>query len=120
MERAARLRVVETIVKLRPAGHTQNHDVEFLARDGVTARVRVDGREVVTRVASAGGGAILTINERRFRIVVAERGTSILVGVGPHAFEFTPPAETPRRQARGLAAPDVTAPMPGKVLKLLV
>ena len=46
-------------------------------------------------------------------------GESIVVSIGPHAFTFRQQAG--RRGARhSLATPMVTAPMPGKVLKIMV
>ena len=50
----------------------------------------------------------------------ARRKESIFVSVGPASFEFKPAEAASRRRARGLAAAEVTAPMPGKVLKVLV
>ena len=57
---------------------------------------------------------------RRLRAFAARVGESIAVSIGPHSFMFRQ-QEAGRRGARhSLATPLVTAPMPGKVLKILV
>jgi len=43
-----------------------------------------------------------------------------LVAAGPAQFEFIPVESRSAQRARGLATPEITAPMPGKVVKLPV
>ena len=63
---------------------------------------------------------MLKLGGRHYRISGARRGDSILVTVGPRSFEFKP-VEVRRGGARGgLMTPELTSPMPGKVLKILV
>ncbi len=45
---------------------------------------------------------------------------AILVAAGPASFEFVTVEGRAGAARHGLAAPEVTAPMPGKVLKILV
>ncbi|MHB8384701.1 MAG: acyl-CoA carboxylase biotin carboxyl carrier protein subunit [Candidatus Binataceae bacterium] len=99
----------------------REHEVEITSRDGRAIRARIDGREVSATIDPLGdGSAILCIGERRFRILGARRKDTILVAIGPRTFDFVP-AETALRRARGkLASSEVTAPMPGKILKVLV
>ena len=107
-------------MKLRREELGDTLDVELISRDGAIVRVRVGAREIVAETQPlAGGGMILTIDGRRFAINGARRNESILVAVGPGNFEFKP-AEQIKRRHGGLAAPEITAPMPGKVLKVLV
>jgi biotin carboxyl carrier protein len=95
-------------------------DLELVAHDGASVRVRVGERELAAEVQSlAGGGAIVTISGRRFRVASARNNASILVAVGPRNFEFKPVEES-RRRHRGLASAEIVAPMPGKVLNLMV
>ncbi len=108
-------------MKLRRAGASREFDVEIVARDGSALIARIDGREVAaTFEPLAAGGAILAIGERRWRVSGARRNSSILVSVGPHCFDIAPVEAGGARRAHNLAAPEVTAPMPGKVLKVLV
>jgi len=107
-------------MKLKRAGDSREFDVEIISRDGSALRVRVDGKEIDAEFApNAAGGGTLTLNGRRYPIFGVRKKDSILVAAGPAAFEFKP-AEDSRRRARGLAASEIVAPMPGKVLKVLV
>jgi glutaconyl-CoA/methylmalonyl-CoA decarboxylase subunit gamma len=108
-------------MKLTRAGDSREIDAEVISRDGSKIRIRIGEREVVAHfTANADGGGILTIDGRRHPIFGARRKDSILVSVGPAHFEFKPAEAAARRRTRGLAASEVTAPMPGKVLKVLV
>jgi biotin carboxyl carrier protein len=108
-------------MKLTRAGDAHEIDAEVISRDGDTVRVRIGDRELAAQFTpNADGGGILAIDGRRYPIFGARRRESILVSVGPASFEFKPAEGLSRRRARGLAAAEVTAPMPGKVLKVLV
>jgi biotin carboxyl carrier protein len=108
-------------MKLMRSGDSREIDVEVTSRDGATIRVRIGEREVAAEFAPNGdGGGILSIDGRRYPVFSARQKESIFVSVGPASFEFRPAQEAARRRARGLAASEITAPMPGKVLKVLV
>ncbi|MGO9452007.1 MAG: acetyl-CoA carboxylase biotin carboxyl carrier protein subunit [Candidatus Binataceae bacterium] len=108
-------------MKLRQSADNREFDVEIAARDGAALSARIDGREVSARFEPiAGGGGIITIADRRFRIASARRKDAILVAVGPRTFEFSRVEEGARRGAHGFAAAEITAPMPGKVLRVMV
>ncbi|MFZ1888066.1 MAG: biotin/lipoyl-containing protein [Candidatus Binataceae bacterium] len=97
------------------------HEVEIISREARNIRARVDGREVSATIdLLSDGSAILIIGERRFRLLGARRKDTILVAVGPRTFDLVPAESGARRVRGGLAASEVTAPMPGKVLKVLV
>lgn len=108
-------------MKLRAAEERGEREVEILARQGTHLRARIDGRDVSAEFdpLSAGGGT-LSIDGRRFRIASARRKDTILVAVGPRTFSFIRGEEGGRRRGHGLAAAEITAPMPGKVLRVLV
>lgn len=107
-------------MKLKRAGDSHEFDVEIVARDGAAVRARIAGRDLAATIEPlAAGGAILTIGEHRLRVFAARRSSSIAVGVGPQCFELAP-VEAASRRGHHIAAPEVTAPMPGKVLKVLV
>jgi acetyl/propionyl-CoA carboxylase alpha subunit len=109
-------------LKLRLAGGGREYQVEICShgRDG-TLTARIDGREVLTEMQSlADGSVMLTCGGRRSRVYAARRGHSILVAIGPNQFELQPAEGRSTRTARGLVASEVTAPMPGKILRVLV
>jgi glutaconyl-CoA/methylmalonyl-CoA decarboxylase subunit gamma len=108
-------------MKLTVAGQPRELDVEIVSREGGEIRATVDGKSVVAQLEPlTDGGAILTVDGRRYRAFGGRRKGSILVTLGPRSFEFVPADESPRRRRGGLTTPEVTAPMPGKVLKVLV
>jgi biotin carboxyl carrier protein len=108
-------------MKFTRVGDSREIDAEVISRDGSAIRVRIGDRELAAEFTpNADGGGILAIDGRRYPVFGARRKASILVSVGPASFEFKPAEEATRRRARGLAAAEILAPMPGKVLKVLV
>src|SRR5271167_1737263 len=108
-------------MKLKQVGDPREIEIEILARDGALVRVRIDGTEVIAELELiANGIAILQIDGRRMRIVGTRTRNSILVAAGPASFEFATIEARAGAARHGLATPEVTAPMPGKILKLLV
>ncbi|HLW71414.1 MAG TPA: biotin/lipoyl-containing protein [Candidatus Binataceae bacterium] len=107
-------------MKLRLSGDPREFEVEIVSRTPTSARVRIDGEELEAQLESAGGGDILRFGGVTARVAVASRRDAILVAVGPAHFEFTSGAGAGRRRGRGIAAREVVAPMPGKVLKILI
>ena len=108
-------------MKLRQVGTNRQHEIEILERKSDSIRVRIDGREIAAILESrADGSSALSIDGRRFPIAGARRKETILVAVGPRTFDFLRVEEGSRHRARGLAAAEITAPMPGKVLRVLV
>ena len=96
-------------------------EIEIVAREGAALRVRIGGEEIAAAVEAGGdGSAIIRIGERCVRVFAAGNRGTVIVVVGPRQFEFAPVEENARRRAHGLASPEVTAPMPGKVLRVLV
>lgn len=108
-------------MKFARVGDSTEIDAEVISRDGNSIRIRIGGRELVADFTpNADGGGVLTINGRRHTIFGARLKDSIFVSVGPASFQFKPVEASARRRARGLAAREIVAPMPGKVLKVLV
>ena len=108
-------------MKLMRSGDSREIDVEVISRDGAAIHVRVGERELAAEFTpNADGGGILSIDGRRCPVFSARHKESIFVSVGPASFEFKPSEAAARRRARGLAAAEITSPMPGKVLKVLV
>jgi glutaconyl-CoA/methylmalonyl-CoA decarboxylase subunit gamma len=108
-------------MKLRRVGDGGELEVEILARDGERIRALVLGREIeATLEPGSDRTSIITIGGRRCRTAAVKTRAGVIVAVGPSTFEFSAVEEGARRHGRGLAAPEVTAPMPGKVLKVMV
>ncbi len=108
-------------MKLKQVGDPREIEVEILAREGSIVRAKIDGIEVIAELEPlADGAAIVQINGRRTRVVGARKRDSILVTAGPASFEFVSVEGRAGITRHGLAAPEATAPMPGKILKLLV
>ena len=83
--------------------------------------IGIDGREVAATVAAMpDGSAIVELRGRRVRVAGARLRSSLAVSAGPLAAEFVVVEGRAAHRAGGLAAPEVDAPMPGKVLKVLV
>ena len=107
-------------MRLREPGRNRESEVEIVKRDGDHLVVRIDGREISAELESDGaGGETVAIDGRRFHIASARSKDRILVAVGPRTFDFVR-VEEGRRRTHGLAASEITAPMPGKVLRVLV
>jgi biotin carboxyl carrier protein len=108
-------------MKLKRTGAAREYDVEILAREGARVRARIDGVEVTAEIEPlADGSTTLRIADRRTRVFGARSRNAILVAAGPASFEFVTVEKRLGAARQGLAAPEVTAPMPGKVLKILV
>jgi len=108
-------------MKFLRAGEEREFEVELLSQQGTVVRALIDGRQVEAGVeALPAGGAIVTLEGRRHHVFAARQRDSILVAVGPATYRLTPAEQGPRRPGRGLSSPEVAAPMPGKVLRILV
>jgi acetyl/propionyl-CoA carboxylase alpha subunit len=108
-------------MKLKRVGDTREFEVEILAREGAEVRARIDGVEVIAHLEPlADGSTTARVADRRVRVFGARLRNAILVAAGPASFEFVTVEGRIGAARHGLAAPEVTAPMPGKVLKILV
>jgi|SRR5271166_1620395 len=108
-------------MKLRRVGQIGTREVEIVGREGSRVSARIDGRDVGAIVERlADGSTMVTIAGRRTRTSAAWSKDSILVAAGAASFEFRPVQEGKARPKSRLASPVVEAPMPGKVLKVLV
>jgi biotin carboxyl carrier protein len=108
-------------MKFKLAGFPREFDVELAGIDDHSTRARINGdEEIVTVVESAAGVHIVRIGRRAVRVFSTRQRGSIWVSAGPAQFEFVPAEPRSTRRAHGLATPEITAPMPGKVVKLPV
>jgi acetyl/propionyl-CoA carboxylase alpha subunit len=108
-------------MKFKSADDGREFDVEVAAREGKALCVRIDGEEIAASIErDRDGSAIIRIGDRSVRVFAWHERGKIIIAVGPDQFEFTTVEANARRHAHGLASPAVTAPMPGKVLRVLV
>jgi biotin carboxyl carrier protein len=108
-------------MRFKRPGDPREFEVELILRDDADLRARIDGREIAARAEPlADGSTTLTIEGRRIRVIASRRRDAIAVAAGPASFEFREVAARRAGPAHGLVTPEVSAPMPGKVLKLLV
>jgi biotin carboxyl carrier protein len=109
-------------MRLRRDTATEDFNVEVLARDADSIRVRVGDREISAAIGgrSSSGARIVVIDGHRYRVMGARGAGAIFVAVGAQTFRFVPAESAARRRARGPAAPEIVAPMPGKILRIMV
>jgi biotin carboxyl carrier protein len=107
-------------MKLRETSSGRQFDVEVTSA-GPVLQAQLDRAEAKLPTQPLADGAILIdCGGRRVRAFAARLGQSIVVSIGPQPFTFVE-LKAERRGARhGLATPLVTAPMPGKVLSIMV
>lgn len=91
-------------------------------RDGAAYRVTVESTEKVVEARYVDDGTLLlTVDGRRYRVALAREGRSRFVGISGETYHFVAESPAAGAQAVGTAAPpEITAPMPGKVLQVLV
>lgn len=108
-------------MRFKRPGDAREFEVEVLSREGSQVRVRVDGKEVTAEFETLPDASMLVrAGERRYRVVSEQRRDSILVAAGPANFELVAVEDAIVRSGKGLATPEVLAPTPGKILKVLV
>jgi len=108
-------------MRLKRPGGTRETSVELIAYKDGSIRIRVDDREIEAALEPMRDGtAILSIEGRRIRVSAALVRGSIKVAAGPLSDEFIEAEERGSRAGGGPAAPQIVAPMPGRVLKVLV
>jgi len=108
-------------MKLRRLGQTLPREVEIISHQGSVISARIDDqtiRAILERTAD--GSFMIRIGSHRVRINAVRSKGSILVAAGPASFEFKAVEAAESRPRIGLASPRVEAPMPGRVLKILV
>ncbi|HXD89423.1 MAG TPA: biotin/lipoyl-containing protein [Candidatus Binataceae bacterium] len=107
-------------MRFKQPGDPHEFNVEILARDGAAIRARIDGEEIAAHLETRPGASLLRVGDQVERVTVARYRNALLVAIGPAQFAFTRVEGSGRRRAHRLAAHEVVAPMPGKVLKILV
>ncbi|HUN56931.1 MAG TPA: biotin/lipoyl-containing protein [Candidatus Binataceae bacterium] len=108
-------------MKLKRPGEAPEFDVAIVARTAEALRVSIDGEEFDAVVEPAVGGvSLLKIGERRVSVRAVRSRDTLMVAMGPSSFTFVEAEARTSGARRGSATPEMAAPMPGKVLKILV
>ena len=102
--------------------YKQQHVAIDLETVGSTYHVVVDGVAHVVEAQESGDGTLaLVVDGRRYQVGVARQQRERLVAVNGETYNFFPEAGAPSAHSLATAAPpEITAPMPGKVLQVLV
>ncbi len=107
-------------MKFRETSSGRQFDVE-LDRGGPVIKARLDGAAIeLANQPLADGAILIDCGARRLCAFVARVGESVAVSVGPQSFIFAPGQESRGGGRHSLATPLLTAPMPGKILKVMV
>jgi biotin carboxyl carrier protein len=85
-------------------------------------RVRIDGQEHRVAVRRLDDSTLfLMLDGRAYRAAIARNGRDRWVAVQGEVYTFSPETGAPSaHQIGSVASPEVTAPMPGKILHVLV
>jgi len=104
-----------------PLRHKQSHLVVDVRPEGSAYRVVVDGNEHIVEVLDLNDTSLLlVIDGRRYRVAIARNGKERLVGVAGEVYSFVAESHASATNVTSVASPEITAPMPGKVLQVLV
>lgn len=104
-----------------PLRHKQSHFVVDVRPEGSMYRVVVDDDEHVVEALDLNGTSmVLIVNGRRYRVTVARNGTQRLVAIAGEVYSFVAESGASATNVASVASPEIIAPMPGKVLQVLV
>lgn len=108
-------------MKLKRPGTSTEFDVALVSRGPGSSRLSVNGIEYdISIEPGADGTMLLTVGGRRMMVRGVRNRDHFAVAIGPSSFTFIEVAERSSASRGGAATPEMTAPMPGRVLKILV
>ena len=102
--------------------HGQHHLTVDLQIDGTTCRATIDGTEHVVEAQWLDATTLsLVIGGQQYRVDLARRGRERLVAIDGEVYAFAPESGGGAAHCvANVAAPEIVAPMPGKVLQVAV
>jgi biotin carboxyl carrier protein len=104
-----------------PLRYKQAHVVVDVQFDGSAYRVRVDGQEhVVEASALDETNLALVVDGGRQHVMITRNGKERQVAVAGEVYTFSIETGTATTSVGAVASPEVIAPMPGRVLQVLV
>lgn len=91
-------------------------------RDGAAYRVTIEDTEKVVEATYLDESTLLlTVDGRRYQVGIARNGRERYVGLGGEVYHFVSESSAVSSHSVGnVAPPEITSPMPGKVLQVLV
>jgi 3-methylcrotonyl-CoA carboxylase alpha subunit len=101
--------------------YKQSHLLVEAHSEGAAYRVNVDGEEhVVEAHILDDTNVVLVVDGQRHRVAMTRDGRERQVAVKGEVYTFSAESGTATESVASVASPEVTAPMPGKVLQVLV
>ena len=104
-----------------PLRHRHSHLVVDVRQEGAAYQVVVDGTEHVAEALDLDDtNMVLAIDGRRYHVTIARNGGERLVAIAGEVYSFVADSAASAPNVATVVSPEVTAPMPGKVLQVLV
>jgi 3-methylcrotonyl-CoA carboxylase alpha subunit len=104
-----------------PLRHKQSHLVVDVHPEGGGYRVIVDGEEHVVEAHELDDTRMmLVVDGRHHAVAVARNGREWLVSVAGEVYPLVAESGSGTASVASVAAPEIIAPMPGKVLQVLI
>jgi biotin carboxyl carrier protein len=101
--------------------HRQQHVVVDVHSDGGAYRVGLDGAEHVVEAHYLGDATlVVVVDGRQYRVDLVRNGRERLVAVDGEVYQFVSESGASVHRVATVASPEITAPMPGRVLEVLV
>ncbi len=104
-----------------PLRHKQSHLAVDVHRESDAYRVVVDGADHVVRAHQLDDTRmVLVVDGRHYRVSVVRDGREHMVAVGGEVYSLVAESGGATAEVATIASPEIAAPMPGKVLQVLV
>jgi acetyl/propionyl-CoA carboxylase alpha subunit len=101
--------------------HKQSHLVVDVQPEGGAYRVAVDGTSHLVQAHQVDDmSTLLVVDGRRYRVTIARNGREHMLAVDGEVYSLLAEAGGATADVAAIASPEITAPMPGKVLEVLV
>lgn len=101
--------------------HNQDHVRVDLQAEGGQYHVAIDGAEHTATVQYLDDATLLiVVDGQQHRVDLARAGRERFVAVGGEVYHFVAESGTSAHPVAAVASPEIVAPMPGRVLQVLV
>ncbi|HEX7406491.1 MAG TPA: acetyl-CoA carboxylase biotin carboxyl carrier protein subunit [Candidatus Binatia bacterium] len=101
--------------------HKQHHVAVDVQSDGGAYRVGLDGAEHVVEAHYLDDATLfVVVDGRQYRVDLVRNGRDRLVAVDGEVYQFVSESGASAHRVATVASPEITAPMPGRVLEALV
>jgi biotin carboxyl carrier protein len=104
-----------------PLRHKQSHLVVDVQPEGGAYRVVIDGHPHLVQAHPLDDASMaLVVDGRHYLVAVARNGREHMVAVAGEVYTLVAEGGGATADIAAVASPEITAPMPGKVLQVLV